>query len=142
MVQRNEVVGDIGQIAGIELELAGDDVAARRPLIGGVDIAGEVAGLVVDGEFAAILPPGLIVERRQDDRRAELAFVDQVVRRLVEAVEAERELLRSASARRRHRNSRRVRPWAWCRCGRLAAVVLSNSAISVVATSSIGGGEK
>ena len=37
--------------------------------------------------------PYAVIERREDDRRAELALVDQVLRLLVEAVDAEREVV-------------------------------------------------
>ena len=83
------MAGDIGKIARIELELAGDDVAAVRPLIGRVDIAGEIARPVIDASTRRHIAARLIVERRQDDRRAELAFVDQIAGRLEETVKAD-----------------------------------------------------
>ncbi|MCY1180956.1 hypothetical protein D9M73_214330 [compost metagenome] len=41
--------------------------------------------------FDPVDPPARIVERRQDDRRAELALIDQILRTPVIRVDAERE---------------------------------------------------
>ena len=114
VVEMDVVRGDIGEVCGIELELARFDVLAERLLEGEVGIGGKAAMAVIGGELDAVLLALGVVERRQDDRRAELAFVDQMAGELVIAVDAEGKTHRRAVAKRRCRNSPRARPWA-CR---------------------------
>ena len=73
------VVGDVGQIRWREVELRRVDVLALGALRGQVEIGSQRPAGIVGGEFDAVLPAIAVVERRQDDRRAELALVDQVV---------------------------------------------------------------
>ena len=88
VIQRDIMRGDIGEITRIELELAGDDVLAHRPLIAAIHIGAEIARMVIEGDFAAILPPALVIERGQDDGRAELAFIEKPARGFIESVQA------------------------------------------------------
>src|ERR1700693_3358599 len=79
MVEMNEIVGDVGQVGGLEIELCGVDILALGALGRKIQIGVEAAGGVVARKLDAELPAVEIVEWRQDDRRSELAFIDQVV---------------------------------------------------------------
>ena len=65
---------------------------AGHARVRGVQVSGEFLGGVIEGEFGAVLLAVAVIERREDDGRAELALVDQVRGQLVVAVDADREM--------------------------------------------------
>ncbi len=83
MVQVNVVIRHVGQVVGAEVELAGFEAFADRPLEREVAVRLEGPARVVPGKFHAVHLPVTIVEGRQDDRRAELALIDEMGRLLV-----------------------------------------------------------
>ena len=87
------MIGDVGQVIGREVELARDNLRALCGLEREAPICGQLPTGVVELEFGAVLGPQCIVEGCQDDRRAELPFVDQIARALVVRVDASRPTL-------------------------------------------------
>src|SRR5690348_4621260 len=82
------VIGNVGEIVGAEVELRRFDLLAARSLGGEVEVSREMSARVAFREFGAVLLAMTVIERRQDDRRAELAFIDEVHRLLVVGVNA------------------------------------------------------
>ena len=70
---------DKGQIGRVEVELARNDAFAER--LRGSEVAVEmpIANIVGQRQLGAAIDAVRVVEGAQDDRRAELAFVEQVV---------------------------------------------------------------
>ena len=67
--------------------LAGNDVLAKTLGSGQIGVSGEIAGFVVSGQFDSVNLSLLIVVWRQDQRWAELAFVDEIPRLFVEGID-------------------------------------------------------
>ncbi len=88
VVEIDVVAGDIGELAGLEIELAGDDAPPLRLLHRPVGVDAERSPRIAGRELHASRVALGVVERCQDDRGAELAFVDQVPVLPVEAVHA------------------------------------------------------
>lgn len=110
-----------------------------QPKIG---VGRKIAGRVVGREFHAILLAVLIVEWRKDYRRAELAFVGQILGKLVIAVDAQRESFHDFLAR---ASIEIVRPFRFRRVvegGIDVPVVLRNFRREPEAMFSNGGGER
>ena len=76
----DEVVGDVGELLRVEAKLRGFDILALGGLHGGIDVGGKAVGGVVATELNAADLAEAIVERCQNDRGAELAFIDEVLR--------------------------------------------------------------
>src|SRR5450755_35842 len=91
MIETNVVAGDVGELLGREVELRGHDVAPPRTLKGEVAVGGKAIAGVVGGELDTGNAAVAIVERSENDWRAELAFIDQILRWLVVAVDSERQ---------------------------------------------------
>src|SRR5665213_2150043 len=89
MVKVDVVVGDIGNIPRSEIELRRIDVLALGALRCKVEIGAHLFIYIVGRELNAILLSVTVIERGEDDRRTKLAFVDEVSRLLVIAVETE-----------------------------------------------------
>src|SRR5258708_31043684 len=89
VVEIDEMVSDIGQLFGPEIELAGGDVPALGPGVSEVGIDGPWPAVEGPFEFHPVLTTDRVVEWRQDDRRAELALIDQILRRLVVGIDAQ-----------------------------------------------------
>ena len=87
MIQVDVVVGNVVKLWLGEVELRRLDVLAVGGLNRQIPIDREILDGVVGGKFHAADEAVAVVERREDDRRAELSFVDQVLRLLVEAVD-------------------------------------------------------
>src|ERR1700691_2204960 len=89
----NIVTGNVVDCRLIEVELRGLHSLAVSGLPGAVEIGGKILDGVVGGE----LPPAdktiAVVEGREDDRCTELPLIDQVLRLLIKAVDAERQRL-------------------------------------------------
>jgi cephalosporin-C deacetylase-like acetyl esterase len=68
--------------------LCGADVRAAPPFVGRIQIRGEPTLVIVCSEFASVNLAALVVERRKDKRLAELPFVQDRVRALVETIDA------------------------------------------------------
>ncbi len=94
VIEMNVVLRDIGKIARIEAELARRDIFAHRLFDGKIRIGREGIDIIGRRQFRAILLAARIIERRQNDRRAELAFVDQVLGYLVIGIHAQGHALR------------------------------------------------
>ncbi len=69
----------LGEVGGGEVELRRDDVLAHRAQAGDVGVERERAAVVGGAELVAPVLAVRMVEGRQDDRRAELPLVDQVL---------------------------------------------------------------
>ncbi len=93
VVDIDEMVGDIGQVVGREVELRRHQVHALGLGDGQVGIGGQRTVGIVERELGAAVAAIVIIERRQDDRRAELALVDQVPRDAFIAVDADGEVV-------------------------------------------------
>ena len=80
---------DVGEIVGIEVELARRHILALGLGVGEVGV-GEPRSLGVAGiGLDAVDLATTIIERRQDDRRAELPLVDELVRAAVIGIDAD-----------------------------------------------------
>ena len=102
VVEVNIVVVDVVEIVPAELVLVRDDVLAERLAdrevrvgVEGVLRIDDPLELVIARELDAVDLPVLVVERLQDDRRAELPVVELVLRLLVIGVEAGRKRARA-----------------------------------------------
>src|SRR5690348_1476433 len=90
----DEVVGNVGEVAGIEIELAGDDVFPDRMKDRKIAIGRERTIGVVARKLRAILLSVLVVEGRKNDGRAELALINEIDRAFEIAVEADGQRVR------------------------------------------------
>src|SRR5215469_1033715 len=91
VIEVDVVVQDVGVVGRGEVELRRLDLLALRRLERQIGVGGEVLDRVVTGEFHTAYRSVAIVERGENDRRAELPLVDQVLRLLVEGVDPERQ---------------------------------------------------
>src|ERR1700721_3516739 len=89
----NVVTGDVIDCRLIEVELRRLHALAVSGLPGAVEVGGENVGGVGGGEPPPADKTGAVVEGREDDRCAELPLIDQVLRLLIKAVDAERKRL-------------------------------------------------
>ena len=76
VIQMDVVVGDIFEVRRREIELRRIDLFAFCALHSQIQVGAELLGGVVGGEFGAVLFAVAIIERRQDDGRTELPFID------------------------------------------------------------------
>jgi hypothetical protein len=77
MVEMNVVLRDVSELVRPEIELRRGDVRAYRASIGGVAIDRPWPLIVAYGEHCAVHISFCVIERGEDDRGAELPFVDQ-----------------------------------------------------------------
>ena len=89
MIEMNVVLRNVSQLIRREIELRRDDVSAHGARIGGIAIDRPRPLVVAYGEYPAGDIGFGVIERGQDDRRAELSFVDQICRQLVIAIESD-----------------------------------------------------
>ena len=85
VVEEDPVLLDVGELIRIEKKLCRADVRAARPFIGRIQIRGDATLVIVRREFASVNFATLVIERRKDERLAELAFVQDRVRAFVES---------------------------------------------------------
>src|SRR5882724_9120837 len=88
VIEEDPVLFDVGELIRIEKKLCGADVRAASPLIGRIQIRGESTLVIVCCEFASVNLAALVIERRKNKRLAELPFVQDRVRALVETIDA------------------------------------------------------
>ena len=91
MIGENVIIGDVGELLRREEILARDDVLALLLTARDVRIKIDPTMRVIAAELDT---PGIalgVIERRQDERRAELAFVEQVALDLVISIDRELE---------------------------------------------------
>ena len=88
VIEKDPVLLDVGELIRIEKKLCGADVRAARPFIGRIQIRGEATFVIVCREFASVNFATLVIERRKNKRLAELTFVQDRVRALVETIDA------------------------------------------------------
>ena len=82
VIQMNPMILNIRQFRRREIELRRDDLLADRPAIRQVRIERPRPVVVAGGKLNARNLPMLVVEGGQDNRRAELAFINQISRGL------------------------------------------------------------
>src|SRR6516165_3585338 len=78
VIEMDVVAGDKSQFVRVEVELRRNDVFSLGFRSGEVAVEGPVFDVVAEGQFDAANKPLVVIERGQEDRRAELAFVEQV----------------------------------------------------------------
>jgi hypothetical protein len=78
MIEVDVVLRDVGQLIRREIELRGDDVGPHGARIGGIAIDRPRPLIVTYGEFRAGDIGLRVIERGQDDRSTELAFVEEI----------------------------------------------------------------
>ena len=88
MVEKDPVLFDEGEFIWIEQELCGTDVGSTRPFVGRIQIRGESTVIIACSEFASVNFAALVIERRKNERLAELPFVQDRVRAFVETIDA------------------------------------------------------
>ena len=89
MVAMDPVTGDVVQLCLREVILSRYNIFAQTDGTGDIGVCGEIAGLVVAGQFQTFDAALRIIERGINQGLAELALVDQVRGNLVEAVNAD-----------------------------------------------------
>ncbi len=88
MIEVDVVRGDVVELLLGNVELRRLHFLAVRGLPRRIEVRGKIADGVVGSELYASDQSIAVIERRENDRRAELPLVDQVLRLLVEAVDA------------------------------------------------------
>src|SRR4029077_4965738 len=88
MIEENPILFDKGELIRIEKKLCGANVRSACPFVGCVQIGLEAAFVIVGCEFASVNFATLVIERRKDQRFAELTLVEDRVRAFVEAIDA------------------------------------------------------
>ena len=91
MIEVDVVARDVVECRLVEVELRGFYALAMRGLPRGIQVGAKIVDRVVGAELDAADQAVAVIERRENDRRAELPLVDQVLRLLVIAVDAERQ---------------------------------------------------
>ena len=91
VIEVDVVARDVVERRLVEVELRGLDALAMRGLPRGIQVGAEIVDGVVGAELDAADQTIAVIEGRENDRRPELTLVDQVLRLLVVAVDAERQ---------------------------------------------------
>ena len=91
VVGEDVVVGDIGEIAGVDQELIGNDVGALLLGDGDVPVSSEIADVIVGLNLDALVVRLGVVEPVEHQRGAELSVIEQIARELVIAVDTDLE---------------------------------------------------
>ena len=89
MIEMNVVLRDVSQLIRSEIELRRVDVGAHGARISGIAIDRPRPLVVAYGEYPARDIGLSVIECGQDDRGAELSFVDQICRQFVIAIKSD-----------------------------------------------------
>ena len=99
---------DEGELVRIEEKLRGTDICAARPFVSRIQYAENRPVIIVCSKFAAVNFAALVIERRKNERLAELAFIEGRVRAFVETVESDVESFHDFLRDARRRNNARA----------------------------------
>ena len=77
----NIVAGNVVEVVLGEIKLRRPHLLAMSGLPRGIQIGGKVVDRIIGGELHAADQAIAVIERRENDRRAELSLVDQMLRR-------------------------------------------------------------
>src|SRR5882762_7487753 len=89
VIEKDPMFVDERILGGVEKKLGRAPMDAAGPFPGDVAIGGPGTVIVVGGEFAAVNPAALVIERRLNECLPELAFVQSGMRAFVKSVEAD-----------------------------------------------------